>query len=106
MNLLISPYVFTNIEGVLRYNNTESLCFMIALPGARRWKELSSFTPSHRSPNSELSRLFVGEGLFPGERERLERSLRSPYAGELEDFGSLFSLVGHSLAKCPTPLHS
>jgi hypothetical protein len=44
--------------------------------------------------------------LFPRERERFERSIGFPFLGETEDFGLRFSLVGHSLAKWPTPSHS
>jgi len=59
INLLIVPSIFTNTEGVPHSNNTETVGVVTALPGEQRWKELSSFTPSRRFPNSELPSWFL-----------------------------------------------
>ena len=50
--------------------------------------------------------LVTNVGLLQEEPERLERSVGLLLPGESEGFNSLLSLIGHSLAKCPTPSHS
>jgi len=59
ISLLNFPSIFTNTEGVPHSNNIESVGVVTSLPGERRWKELSSFTPSPRFPNSELPSWFL-----------------------------------------------
>jgi hypothetical protein len=68
---------------------TEPENLLTALPGAMRWKELSSLVPPIRFPNGLfiLTSLFVADGrLSSGERERLERSLMFLFPGVSKDF--------------------
>ena len=59
INFRILPSIFTNTEGVPHSSYILTVGFVKAFSGERRWKELSSFTPSLRFPKSELPSWFL-----------------------------------------------
>jgi len=100
----------TEIEGVPCSNATETAGLVTAFTVATRREELSSFMPFLPFPElfySLLEFYLVVFGVFlPGEPKRLERSVCFFLPRCREMSCSLFSLEGHSLAKCPIYSHA
>ena len=106
--LLCIPSISTRTVGVLCSNTTETDYLMAALSWASRWKVLPSFSPLTRFPDffPQTSRPFTWGVSFPRNRKSFQHSLGFLSPGASEDLCFFVFLVGHSVAKCPSPSNS